>query len=75
MPRSVTVSSKGQVTLPKDLRDRHHLKEGDTALILDVPEGVLIRHGRPSLRGALKGEFALGTFEKELVKLRREWVL
>lgn len=75
MRRSVTVSSKGQVPLPKELRDRHNLKKRGTALIPELPEGVLIHHGRTSLRGALKGEFSLEAFEKELLRLRREWVL
>lgn len=75
MAHSVTISSKGQVTLPKELRNRHHLREGETALILDLPEGVLIRHGRSSLRGVLKGGFDMKSFEDEVRKLRREWTL
>jgi AbrB family looped-hinge helix DNA binding protein len=75
MAHPVTISSKGQVTLPKSLRERHHLVEGEVALVLDSSEGILIRHGRPSLRGMLKGRLDPASFEKDLAKLRREWTL
>ncbi len=70
-----TISSKGQITLPKDLRDKYHLEEGERALVLDAGEGILIRHGRTSLRGLLKGKVDSAGFEKDLRKLRKEWTL
>ena len=73
MAKSVTVSSQGQVTLPKALRDKHHLREGDVALVLDTREGVLIRRGRRSLRGLLKGKIDTASAEREIRALRREW--
>ena len=75
MAHSSTISSKGQITLPKPLRDRHRLKEGDVVLILDADEGILIRHGRSSLRGILRGQIDSEEFEKDLRKLRKEWVI
>jgi AbrB family looped-hinge helix DNA binding protein len=75
MNRTVTVSSKGQITLPKDLRDRHHLKLGEKALVVDVPEGILIRRGRRSLRGILKGSLDVEGMENDIRKLRKEWRL
>lgn len=75
MAKTVVVSSKGQVTLPKDLREKHHLTEGEKALILDTTEGVLIRHGRRTLRGLLKGRIDPKKAEAELRQLRREWRL
>jgi len=75
MAHSITVSSKGQITLPKELRDKHHLVEGEVALVLDSPEGILIRHGRPTLRGILKGRLDMDSFRKDLTKLRAEWTL
>jgi AbrB family looped-hinge helix DNA binding protein len=75
MAHSSTVSSKGQITLPKPLRDRHHLRAGELVLILDSDDGIVIRHGRPSLRGMLKGEINGDEFEKDLRKLRKEWTL
>ncbi|MGI0131305.1 MAG: hypothetical protein ACREEC_14330, partial [Thermoplasmata archaeon] len=60
---------------PKTLRDRHHLNEGETVVILDSGEGVEIRHGRSSLRGLLKGRIDAGGFEKDLKQMRKEWTL
>ncbi len=75
MAKTVTISSKGQVTLPKDLREKYHLKEGETAMILDGGEGILIKHGRASLRGLLKGKIDVEGFEQDLRRLRKEWSL
>jgi len=75
MAHASTVSSKGQITLPKLLRDRHHLEPGELVIILDSEDGIVIRHGRTSLRGMLKGEIDGEGFEKDLQKLRKEWAL
>ena len=75
MADSSTVSSKGQITLPKSLRDRHHLREGEAVLIIDTEEGIVIRHGRSTLRGMLHGQIDVERFEKDLKKLRKEWAL
>ncbi len=32
--KTVTISSKGQITLPKELRERYHLLGGEEALIM-----------------------------------------
>ena len=75
MAKSVTVSSKGQITLPKELREKYHLSEGQTAIVLDAGEGILVKHGRATLRGVLKGKIDLEGFEQDLRKVRREWSL
>ena len=75
MATAVTVSSKGQITLPKELRERHHLLEGELVIILDSPGGILIRHAKTSLRGSLRGKLGGEKFEKELRRLRKEWTL
>lgn len=75
MSTTATVSSKGQVTLPKDLRRKHHLVEGERAVILDVREGILIRHGRKSMRGILKGRIDVAGMEKDVHTIRKEWRL
>ncbi len=73
MAKSATISSKGQITLPKELRDKYHLREGETATVLDAGEGILIKHGRASLRGLLRGKVDLKGFEADLRRLREEW--
>jgi bifunctional DNA-binding transcriptional regulator/antitoxin component of YhaV-PrlF toxin-antitoxin module len=40
---TLTFSSKGQVVIPKDVRDAKGFVPGAKAEMVDVPEGVLIR--------------------------------
>ncbi len=75
MAKSATISSKGQITLPKHLREKYHLHEGESAVVLDAGEGILIKHGRASLRGLLKGKLDVKGFEEDLHRLRQEWTL
>ncbi|MFQ6128730.1 MAG: AbrB/MazE/SpoVT family DNA-binding domain-containing protein [Thermoplasmata archaeon] len=72
---TVTISSKGQITLPKILREKYHLTEGEEAIILPAREGILIKHRELSLRGILAGKVQTDRFEEDLRKLRREWTL
>lgn len=72
---TATVSSKGQITLPKAFRERHNLREGETVLVLETRDGVLIRHGRKSLRGILRGQVDAELLEKSVRALRSEWRL
>src|SRR5207249_9808192 len=75
MTKTTTISSKGKITLPKELRDKYHLQEGETAVVLDTGEGILIKHGRASLRGLLTGRIDSKGFEADVRKLRKEWTL
>ena len=74
MVKKGTISSKGQITLPKVLREKYHFNDGETVVILDSAGGVLIKHTRETLRGLLKGEIDADKFERELEKLRKEWI-
>ncbi|MEE8358997.1 MAG: AbrB/MazE/SpoVT family DNA-binding domain-containing protein [Candidatus Hydrothermarchaeales archaeon] len=71
--RASKISSKGQITLPKDLRDKYHLIEGEEALILPTKEGILVKHRKASLKGILAGKIDLEGAEKDIKSLRREW--
>lgn len=73
--KSAKISSKGQVTLPREIREKYHLKEGEEAMILQTDEGILIKHKRVALRGMLSEKIDIKGFEKELEKLRKEWTL
>ena len=75
MIKRVTVSSKGQITLPKDLRIKYHLNQGESVLVLDSGEGIVIRHGKENLRGILKGKIDTKGFEDDIKILREEWKL
>ena len=72
MAAGATVSSKAQITLPKALREKHNLREGETALVLETRDGVLVRSGRRGLRGILRGKLAAARAEAAIRKLRRE---
>lgn len=53
----VTVTKKGQATIPKAMRDRH--KIGRKALVVDTRDGVLVRPipDPPMDKGSLKTLF------------------
>ena len=71
----MTISSKGQITLPKELRDRYHLVEGEQALVVPTTDGLLIKHRKVALRGLLRGKLDTKAFEDGLRRLRKEWAL
>ncbi len=70
------ITSKGQVTIPKDLRDRFGLKEGEEVLMVPENEGILLKHrmdSMRSLRGLLREEVDLKKASTFIGKVRREW--
>lgn len=71
--KAVRISSKGQITLPKELREKYRLMRGEEAVILPAEEGVLIKRRKVSLRGFLAGKLDVKGFEDDLKKLRKEW--
>jgi antitoxin PrlF len=67
-----TVTKKGQVTIPKPVRDRLHIKEGDS-LYFEVKDNVLIlkrkeRKSLLSLGGIAKGRRVGTGNEREYAK-------
>ena len=75
MTKKVAISSKGQITLPKDLREKYHLNQGESVIVLDSGEGIIIRHSSETLRGILKGKIDIEGFETDVKNLREEWKL
>ena len=43
MNAQTTVSSKGQIVIPKDVRDRLKITAGDRFEVVERPDGVLLR--------------------------------
>ncbi|CUS06037.1 Transcriptional regulator, AbrB family [Candidatus Promineifilum breve] len=41
------LSSKGQLILPKWLRDRYNWREGDEFIVIDTGHGVMLEPSRP----------------------------
>lgn len=66
----VTVTSKGQATIPKKLRNRH--KIGKKALVVDTKEGVLLKPVPDPLmeKGSLK-KLLDGKTSRELINEAR----
>ena len=75
MTKTAIIGSRGQIALPKELRDKYHLGEGETAVILDRGDGILVKHVRPALRGLLRGKVNFADLEKDLREIRKEWTL
>ncbi len=70
-----TVGPKGQITIPKELREKYHLLEGEDVMVVGSGEGVLIKHPPISLRGRLKGEINVQGLEQEIRQIRKQWRL
>lgn len=71
--KSGRISSKGQITLPKEFREKYHLKEGEKAVMISTNDGILIKHTRVTLRGIFSGKIDSEGFTRDLKKLREEW--
>ncbi|MBI4362913.1 MAG: AbrB/MazE/SpoVT family DNA-binding domain-containing protein [Euryarchaeota archaeon] len=69
------VGPKGQITLPKDLRERFHLHEGEDVVIFDEEEGLLVKHPPSSLYGRLRGALDYRGIERDVVRLRAAWTI
>jgi AbrB family looped-hinge helix DNA binding protein len=54
-------SAKGQIVIPKDVRDRYRFANGEVVDVIETPEGVLLK--RPSTDKA-------ATFDEALAKVR-----
>lgn len=66
----VTVTKKGQATIPKKLRNKHHI--GRKAIAVDTKEGVLLKPvpNPATERGSLK-ELFKGKTSRELIEEAR----
>ena len=55
---TTTISSKGQITIPKRIRDRHHLETGDKIEFLEDDQGMVtiwpITQDVTQLKGIIK---------------------
>jgi AbrB family looped-hinge helix DNA binding protein len=75
MTNKSTIGPKGQITIPKELRERYHMHEGEEVILLPGEEGVLIKHPQPTLRGSLRGKIDMKGFERDLREIRKQWKL
>ena len=75
MTSKSVVGPKGQITIPKELREKYHLHEGEEVILLPGEEGVMIKHPSSTLRGRLRGRIDIKGFESDLKELRKQWKL
>jgi AbrB family looped-hinge helix DNA binding protein len=70
--RIVTVTSKGQATIPKEMREKHGV--GKKVLVVDVEEGILLKPApTPSKeKGSLKGLLGAKSARDILAESRSE---
>lgn len=65
---TATVTSKGQITLPKEIRDTLGVQSGDRVLFWRNPQGQIVVEAETvdlrSLRGMLKGKGPRLTIEE-----------
>jgi AbrB family looped-hinge helix DNA binding protein len=66
----VTVTKKGQATIPKSLREKHHI--GKKVIVVDTKDGVLFKpvSGPFVEKGSLKTLFK-GKTSKQLIRASR----
>jgi len=66
---TVSFGTKGQVVIPRRLRQEFEIEDGTKATVVSTPEGILLkpitRTYIRSLRGTLKGTKAMETFMAE----------
>lgn len=70
------ITSKGQVTIPADLRKKYNLSKGKKIIFIETEDGILIKpvlSEMRKLRGFLKNKVDLNRMEEDLKELRREW--
>ncbi|MFD7153828.1 AbrB/MazE/SpoVT family DNA-binding domain-containing protein [Kribbella sp. NPDC059898] len=71
------LNSKGQVTIPAELRRKHHLHEGDEVTVVEGRDGLrIIRMAEAETRGQrlvreMRGRATSGMSTEELMELLR----
>jgi len=75
MQKEVTVTRKGQITIPVELRRKYDIKEGSLILIEDTGEGILLKPipRFEDLAGVDKGKYNVKELKEMLDKVREEW--
>lgn len=69
-----TKISKGQITLPKSLREQYKLRDGETILLTPLENGIMVKRAcdMKSLRGSISN-IDIEKASDFIRKLRSEW--
>ncbi len=76
MPYQAKITSKGQISIPKELRERFQLRVGEEVLLIPQEEGIVLKPGlnpMRRLRGVLREELDVKKASEFIRKTRREW--
>lgn len=73
MGQMATISSKGQLVIPAELRKKYRLKAGSRVAIEDQGGEIRVKPRPYDALLALRGKFAQYPLEKDLIEERRKW--
>jgi AbrB family looped-hinge helix DNA binding protein len=73
MTHLVTMSSKGQLVIPAELRRKYKLKTGSRVALDDRDGEIRIKPNSFDELLALRGKFAQYPLEEDLIEERRKW--
>lgn len=76
MPYQAKITSKGQISIPKELRERFRLREGEEVLLIPGDEVIILKPGlnpMRRLRGVLREELDMNKASEFIRRMRREW--
>jgi AbrB family looped-hinge helix DNA binding protein len=73
MAQMATVSSKGQLVIPSEMRKKYRLKAGSRVAVEDYGGEIRVKPNPYDALLALRGKFAQYPLEKDLMAERRKW--
>jgi AbrB family looped-hinge helix DNA binding protein len=73
MAQMATISSKGQLVIPAELRKKYRLKAGSKVAVEDWSGEIRIHPNPYDALLALRGKFAQYPLEEDLLEERRKW--
>ena len=69
---TVTVTRKGQTTIPKALREKYKMSEGAELQVIDTGDGVMFRKAQSTLDLIGTSKKSYGEMKRRLDEIRRE---
>jgi AbrB family looped-hinge helix DNA binding protein len=73
MAQMATVSSKGQLVIPSEMRKKYRLKAGSRVAVEDYGGEIRVKPNPYDALLALRGKFAKYPLERDLMEERRKW--
>jgi AbrB family looped-hinge helix DNA binding protein len=73
MAQIATISSKGQLVIPVEMRKKYRLKAGSRVAVEDHGGEIRIKPNPYDALLALRGKYAQFPLEEDLLQERRQW--